>query len=477
MKKSVAFICLFLLLLTTYGFDAQKPATPIMAETKGPTPVSTIAPAAEETAVDLDAYVGFYGNDDGDSVTIEATGDGYAMSVELYRLTGLEAGTVSASAEGIVFHTIDAAENPMVVSFYPDGEGYALRVEESTWPLLEQGTIIGGFRRTTPEKVVTEGDPEDDFERGDLIDPADLPDTPLGHYVFQPKVCSVYMEELFGKTMCETWYNLVDAVMAGKNTFACPDQHTYDWVMGQFPERCFPVLTELIDYAWDREHSVKDGVASFTYLMPVDEAAARIKEFGTMIENILNQVLEDDYSDMEKALALYDYFSRTYSYDYDTFGKMSDVYVDYTRSYRFFQTGIGICHEISTAYSYLLMQAGVEATIMMGSDHQWSYVRINGHDYHVDPTFAINNPGSLSYFMMTDEQRAATGYVKKEHIITSNYAQDHPHPDYVADDDTFQPLWNTNFEAFFHDTHTILCWAETGEHGEWTQIEFDYTGY
>ena len=180
---------------------------------------------------------------------------------------------------------------------------------------------------------------------------------------------------------------------------------------------------------------------------------------------------------MEKALALYDYFSRTYSYDYDTFGKMSDVYVDYTRSYRFFQTGIGICHEISTAYSYLLMQAGVEATIMMGSDHQWSYVRINGHDYHVDPTFAINNPGSLSYFMMTDEQRAATGYVKKEHIITSNYAQDHPHPDYVADDDTFQPLWNTNFEAFFHDTHTILCWAETGEHGEWTQIEFDYTEY
>ena len=448
MKKSVAFICLFLLLVTTYGFDAQKPATPIMAETEGPTPVSTIAPATEETAVDLDAYVGFYGNDDRDSVTIETTGDGYAMSVELYRLTGLEKGTVCASAEGIVFHTIDAAENPMVVSFYPDGEGYALRVEESTWPLLEQGTIIGGFKRTMPKASTVEGDP------------VDAPDTPLGHYVFQPKVCSLYMEELFGKTMCETWFNLVDAVMAGKNTFACPDQHTYDWVMGQFPERCFPVLTELIDYAWDREHSVKDGVASFTYLMPVDEAAARIKEFGTMIENILNQVLEDDYSDMEKALALYDYFSRTYSYDYDTFGKMSDVYVDYTRSYRFFQTGIGICHEISTAYSYLLMQAGVEATIMMGSDHQWSYVRINGHDYHIDPTFAINNPGSLSYFMMTDEQRAATGYVKKEHIITSNYAQDHPHPDYVADDDTFQPLWNTNFEAFFHDTHTILCWAE-----------------
>ena len=54
-------------------------------------------------------------------------------------------------------------------------------------------------------------------------------------YVFQPKVCSAYMEEVFGKAMCETWFHLVDAVMAGEDTFACPDQYTYDWVMGQFP--------------------------------------------------------------------------------------------------------------------------------------------------------------------------------------------------------------------------------------------------
>ena len=72
--------------------------------------------------------------------------------------------------------------------------------------------------------------------------------------------CTAYMEEVFGKAMCETWFHLVDAVMAGEDTFACPDQYTYDWVMGQFPIRCFPVLTELIDFAYDREHSVIDGV-------------------------------------------------------------------------------------------------------------------------------------------------------------------------------------------------------------------------
>ena len=118
-----------------------------------------------------------------------------------------------------------------------------------------------------------------------------LPEDPQSHYVFRPKVCSVYLEELFGKAMCETWYHLVDAVMAGESTFACPDQHTYDWVMGQFPERCFPLLSELIDYAWDRENSVIDGVASFTYLVPPEEAAKRIQAFGEQVEGILNEAL------------------------------------------------------------------------------------------------------------------------------------------------------------------------------------------
>ena len=57
----------------------------------------------------------------------------------------------------------------------------------------------------------------------------DEPETP---FVFRPKVCSVYMREIFGDTMCEAWSDLVDAVMAGEDSFPCPDKHTYNWVMG-----------------------------------------------------------------------------------------------------------------------------------------------------------------------------------------------------------------------------------------------------
>lgn len=294
-----------------------------------------------------------------------------------------------------------------------------------------------------------------------------------GSYVFRPGVCSVYMEEVFGKPMCETWLRLVDAVMAGEDTFACPDQHTYDWVMGQFPRLCFPVLTELISYAKNRQNSVRNGVAGFTYLVPREEAAARIAEFAKQIEQILNETLRDDYSDFEKALALYDYFFRNFQYDWETYERAKESYVDYTTTLRLFRTGKGICSEIAPAYSYLLMQAGVDATVMMGNDHEWSYVLINGCNYHIDPTYVLDSDESLAYFMMTDTQRGKDGFDPEKCTIVSNYSQDHPHPSYTADNDSFSVIWDYQLEAFLPEEHRLRCWKWT-EGWEKERFVFDY---
>ena len=284
------------------------------------------------------------------------------------------------------------------------------------------------------------------------------------------------MEEVFGKTMCETWYHLVDAVMAGEDTFSCPDQHTYGWVMGQFPKRCFPVLDELIGTFGNPEQQVVDGTARFTYLVPQEEAAARITKFAGQIEGILNEAFEPDDSDFEKAFKLYRYFYEHYQYDYDTEKKMYEEYVDYLSPCRLLNTGIGICSEISPMYSYLLMQTGTEATTMMGGAHEWSYVRIGGKNYHIDPTFVLASEGSLSYLLMTDDQRDSDGFSRKEYIICSNYAQDHPHPDYIADDDTFSAIWDYNFDQIIPDQQILRCWQYT-EGWEKDYFDFDYSGY
>ena len=299
---------------------------------------------------------------------------------------------------------------------------------------------------------------------------------PQRSYVFKPVVYSVCMEEVFGETMCETWTNLVNAVMAGEDTFACPDQHTYDWVMGQFPKHCFPVLPEVIDYAYDRSHSVVDGVASFTWRVPPEEAAERIREFAQQIEGILNETFRPGYTDVEKCLALYIYFSDHYRYDWDTFYRMYEEPVNYTCTYRVFQTGMGICGELAPAYSYLLMQAGVEATTMMGGDHEWSYVRINDRYYHIDPTFVLSNQDSLAYFMMDDAQREENGYAPERYTITSNYSKDHPHPDYVADDRSFEPIWSYAFDELRTDDKVIRCWRYT-EGWEKEYLDFDYSEF
>ncbi len=476
MKTILLFLCAAALLFAGCTGEQPKTTDPIAtaaADSEAPEDVVIQVVPAEDLGVPLspDEYVGFYADEGGDLVTIEKTADGYAMSVVLCERIGLDEGTVSASGDGVVFRSVDPDGNPITLLFFRNGDGCALRVEESTWEPLPVGTVVSGLVPSSPE------------ERGDLIVPDDA-ERKESHYTFQPKICSVFMEEVFGKDMCDAWYNLVDAVLAGEDTFACKDQYTYDWMMGQFPEHCLPILKELIDYAWDRENSVVDGVATFTYLVPPEEAKARIEEFGEQIEGMLNEVFEDGDSDFEKCLALYIYFSDHYTYDWDTYEKMDDEYVDYTSCARFFRTGIGICHEISSAYSYLLLQAGVQATTMSGNrsydhaGHQWSYVRINGKEYHIDPTYVLGTGGALRYFLMTDEKREEEdSYEQATFYAVSHYAQDHPHPDYVADDDTFRPLWDHEFEALDRTTHTVVCPGEENENGEWTNFRFDYSGY
>ena len=122
------------------------------------------------------------------------------------------------------------------------------------------------------------------------------------------------------------------------------------------------------------------------------------------------------------------------------------------------------------------MQAVVDAATVMGGAHEWSFVRINGVNYHVDPTFALDTDRSLAYFMMTDERRGETGYGKEGFIYVSNYAQDHPHPAYTADDDTFRPLWEWRLEDFSPRENTLRCSRYT-EGWELEYLDFDYTGY
>ena len=295
-------------------------------------------------------------------------------------------------------------------------------------------------------------------------------------FTFEPKVTSAYMEEIFGEEMIQTWYNLVDAALEGKDTFECPDQRTYDWIMGQFPDRCFPVLKVLITTS---DEPVENGIAHIVYTTSREEFEEKVADFERLVENIINETMRPEYTDFEKALSLYSYFSYYYSYDYVTLELNPLGEDDYTCAYRFLTQGTGICREIANAYSFLLMEVGVDATVMMGErtdmNHQWSYVRINGHNFHIDPTYVLGYPDSLAYFMMTDDLRAEDIF-PETFVVTSNFTQEYGAPDYIADDDTFAPIWQGWFDSFDHDSST-LRYHTSNDAGELVYHELNYSGY
>lgn len=295
-----------------------------------------------------------------------------------------------------------------------------------------------------------------------------------GHFEFKPVVISTIFRDIMGEDMYKAYCNYVTAVQNGEDSFEVKDEKTYDWMIGQFPSQLHPLYAEYTESNYGG--AFKKGRATFQYKISKDELKTKEAEFEKLVTDILNENLRDDYSDFEKALALYLYFSNTYTYDYDSYRKMYDDPFMHFSAYRFLTGKTGICSECSTAYSYLLLQAGVDATIAGGNGndgegHGWSYVTINGKYYHIDPTFAMGHPNSLSYFMMTDAQRESeNGYKKAKNTIACHYKDDHNGDKYDANDDFFAPLWGGTLTSWDHSKKLIYY-----EDSEGNAKTFDYS--
>ena len=183
-----------------------------------------------------------------------------------------------------------------------------------------------------------------------------------GHYEYKPVVMSSIFLDIMGEDMFDAYKNYIKAVQNGEEEFAVKSENDYDWMLGQFPSNFQPVYEVYTESNY--AGAFKDGKATFQYKIPKEELAQKQAEFEEMVTGILNEVLRDDYSDVEKVLALYIYFANNYTYDYDTYNKMSDEAVQGICAYRFFTTKHGICAECSAAFSFMLLQAGVDAVGM-----------------------------------------------------------------------------------------------------------------
>ena len=297
-------------------------------------------------------------------------------------------------------------------------------------------------------------------------------------FTLNPKVSSSFMLENFGKDKCDAWSNLVDAVMEGKDTFECVDKHTYLWMMNEFPDRYFPVIRAIIKTPDNYLDIEVNGTAPIEYKVSKEEAARMISEFTQLVEDIINENVKPEYNDFEKALALYNYFAITYVYDYDTARliESNPSKVNYTSPYRLLSQKTGICSELSEAYSYLLMQTGVDATTVTVDKHEWSLIKLGDNYYHIDPTWVLENWYSLTFFLMTDEQRENQGgYNKSDFVYVSEYSPEEKLV-YPATDDSFSSMWDGHVVSFDTKTKT-LEYTKFDEDGNEVSGTYDYSAF
>ena len=108
----------------------------------------------------------------------------------------------------------------------------------------------------------------------------------------------------------------------------------------------------------------------------------------------------------------------------------------------------------------------------MTSKHEWSIIKLDGKNYHIDPTFGVEDKDNLSFFLMSDKQRKDTYFYDDKDFNYVAFYNPEFVPDYTAADETFKALWDYHMSLFDHEAKKIECWKYAGEGKE--SFTFDY---
>ncbi len=312
-------------------------------------------------------------------------------------------------------------------------------VEETTdtAPVLSSSTTV----TTVTEKTsVTETTETTTVQTTEEIKPLE----------FDPHVYSCFLEACYGDDYRESFFNLIDALQEGRDSFECKSKKIYDFLMDDVVQnQLYPFACMQIEKKSKKDKkSYKDGIGYIRYTKSKEDFLLRYEDFKKDIMAILDAYIKPDYTDFEKCLALYEYMVCNYEYDYDDSLNRSGgsclAFLKYKK---------GICADFSALYSYLLLQCGVDAIAVSnwGEDdttgyHSWTFVDIDGKGYHIDTTWGVKEDKTsptfkLDYFMMTDEDRALDGYPKEEldiYILPFFYARDCKDYDFSANDSSYR---------------------------------------
>ena len=122
------------------------------------------------------------------------------------------------------------------------------------------------------------------------------------------------------------------------------------------------------------------------------ELIGRVQEQLTREYEAALSVVSEDMTDVEKALALYDYILAVSDYPDVKSIDENGIEVYDNESYSavsVFRDHISVCVANATAYCYLLSDCGIPCIRVDSGEmeHSWTMLKVNGAWYHADPTW------------------------------------------------------------------------------------------
>ncbi|MCB2313991.1 DUF5050 domain-containing protein [Clostridium tagluense] len=158
---------------------------------------------------------------------------------------------------------------------------------------------------------------------------------------------------------------------------------------------------------------------------------AKVAAVYDKAKDIVNNITNNNMSDLEKELAIHQYVVKNTAYDYENY-KSGTLTEDSYTAYGTLIIGKAVCQGYADTMKLLLNLAGIEAKVVKEDAyvkkelHAWNLVKIDGEYYHLDATLDDPVPDegdkvAYTYFNLSDEKISKDHeWVRKNYPISVN---------------------------------------------------------
>ena len=245
-----------------------------------------------------------------------------------------------------------------------------------------------------------------DAEKGEFLEYTPAPVvTEIDHYAIKTDIRAILTDEEY-----ELYKKAIDAILAHEERVELSDDYDRNLLITS-------ALQHSPYYFFvEKERFVSNHTAiKYTYKFSVEEQNEMTEFIDSEYLSILAEIIPyPNMNDLEKTIAVYQYFAAFLSYDYEWLEEHTapDGQLDGEISlYEGLSTGRGVCHTYSYLCEFALHQLGIENLLILGNmlydsniSHMWNIVKLNGNYYHFDATWESPDSG-MYYFGMTDHDR------------------------------------------------------------------------